>query len=322
MSNIKNSSLLKMVLLAGWCLIFLRCETTAKSMIRAVYISQEQTDFRVVLLYQSPVPSSDSADAEIQLESVVANADTMEKAITQAEELLPQAANYRLCDYLLADQTVQDELFCIYENLVLRQQCGRTAARVILLDESMRELMMENDPETAWQDKLLEKLQQITMQMPCLYQWQEDCLYPMLSFAEGRIEVQEEGYLHTNGKYLKLSADQSKAVRLMQGGGGKFIFWMENGVVQIRRAICSVTLTSDLVICRLDCQTEYGMQIPTSEQQRELEQLCTRTVCVLWQQGIDLLRLQAYSRMQRGINAEIHPTKNVCPQIRTDVRFF
>ena len=32
-------------LLAGWCLLFLRCESTEKSMVRAVYLAQTEQGY-------------------------------------------------------------------------------------------------------------------------------------------------------------------------------------------------------------------------------------------------------------------------------------
>ena len=40
--------------LVGWCLLFLRCETTEKSMIRVAYLEQKEQTWSVGLLYQSP----------------------------------------------------------------------------------------------------------------------------------------------------------------------------------------------------------------------------------------------------------------------------
>ena len=45
---------LSAVLLIGWCLIFLRCETTEKSMVRALYLAQKEQSITVGLLYQAP----------------------------------------------------------------------------------------------------------------------------------------------------------------------------------------------------------------------------------------------------------------------------
>ena len=42
------------LLLTGWCLLFLRCESTEKSMVRAVYLSQTGQGYQAGLLYQAP----------------------------------------------------------------------------------------------------------------------------------------------------------------------------------------------------------------------------------------------------------------------------
>ena len=38
------------LLLVGWCLLFLRCETTEKSMVRALYLAQNEATVTVGLL--------------------------------------------------------------------------------------------------------------------------------------------------------------------------------------------------------------------------------------------------------------------------------
>lgn len=53
--------------LVGWCLLFLRCETTEKSMIRVVYLEQKEQTWSVGLLYQSPEAAADAADASAAL---------------------------------------------------------------------------------------------------------------------------------------------------------------------------------------------------------------------------------------------------------------
>ena len=50
----KKLRFLSAVLLIGWCLIFLRCETTEKSMVRALYLAQKEQSITVGLLYQAP----------------------------------------------------------------------------------------------------------------------------------------------------------------------------------------------------------------------------------------------------------------------------
>ena len=49
MKNAKPYKLLLYLLLTGWCLLFLRCESTEKSMVRAVYLSQTEQDRKSVV---------------------------------------------------------------------------------------------------------------------------------------------------------------------------------------------------------------------------------------------------------------------------------
>ena len=51
MRNAKAYKPLLYLLLAGWCLLFLRCESTEKSMVRAVYLAQTEQGYQAGLLY-------------------------------------------------------------------------------------------------------------------------------------------------------------------------------------------------------------------------------------------------------------------------------
>ena len=115
------------LLLTGWCLLFLRCESTEKSMVRAVYLSQTGQGYQAGLLYQAPQAAADAAEASAALQFVQAEGQTMEQALAAAEQALPQTASYRLCDYLLLPKA-EEPLLTEYEQLVLRRGCGRTAA--------------------------------------------------------------------------------------------------------------------------------------------------------------------------------------------------
>ena len=116
--------------LVGWCLLFLRCETTEKSMIRVVYLEQKEQTWSVGLLYQSPEAAADAADASAALRIADARGQTLETALAAAEGTLPQTADYRLCDYLLFPVQTDDGVLSAYEALVLERGCGRTAARL------------------------------------------------------------------------------------------------------------------------------------------------------------------------------------------------
>ena len=118
------------LLLAGWCFLFLRCESTEKSMVRAVYLAQTEQGYQAGLLYQAPQAAADAAEASAALQFVQAEGQTMEQALAAAEQALPQTASYRLCDYLLLPKA-EEPLLTEYEQLVLRRGCGRTAARLL-----------------------------------------------------------------------------------------------------------------------------------------------------------------------------------------------
>ena len=81
----------------GWCLLFLRCETTEKSMIRVVYLEQKEQTWSVGLLYQSPEAAADAADASAALRIAGGRGQTLETALAAAEGTLPHVKKQRNC---------------------------------------------------------------------------------------------------------------------------------------------------------------------------------------------------------------------------------
>ena len=77
---------LSAVLLIGWCLIFLRCETTEKSMVRALYLAQKEQSITVGLLYQAPEAAADASEASGAVQLQLAQADTLAKALAAAQK--------------------------------------------------------------------------------------------------------------------------------------------------------------------------------------------------------------------------------------------
>ena len=73
---VSYTHLLSAVLLIGWCLIFLRCETTEKSMVRALYLAQKEQSITVGLLYQAPEAAADASEASGAVQLQLAQADT------------------------------------------------------------------------------------------------------------------------------------------------------------------------------------------------------------------------------------------------------
>lgn len=313
MRNAKSYKPLLFLLLTGWCLLFLRCESTEKSMVRAVYLAQTEQGYQAGLLYQAPQAAADAADAVAALQFVQAEGQTMERALDAAEQALPQTASYRLCDYLLLSKA-EEPLLTEYEQLVLRRGCGRTAARLLCAEGEIDRLAAQ----AALPDALMAQLKAAA---PRLYEHTEPGLLPVLRWNAEEVSLQEGGVLHTVVGNTLLSPEQAEVYRLLTEQGDTRQLWLEGERIGIRRCTVSVTLQKAQVLVRLDCQRAAHSPLPTQAQQQQLAAQCTVLLQSCWQQGVDVLHLQARAALRDGSGASFDPTKNVCPQLRTDVHF-
>lgn len=313
MRNAKSYKPLLFLLLTGWCLLFLRCESTEKSMVRAVYLAQSEQGYQAGLLYQAPQAAADAADATAALQFVQAEGQTMERALDAAEQALPQTASYRLCDYLLLSKA-EEPLLTEYEQLVLRRGCGRTAARLLCAEGEIDRLAAQ----AALPDALMAQLKAAA---PRLYEHTEPGLLPVLRWNAEEVSLQEGGVLHTVVGNTLLSPEQAEVYRLLTEQGDTRQLWLEGERIGIRRCTVSVTLQKGQVLVRLDCQRAAHSPLPTQAQQQQLAAQCTVLLQSCWQQGVDVLHLQARAALRDGSGASFDPTKNVCPQLRTDVHF-
>ena len=304
------------LLLAGWCLLFLRCESTEKSMVRAVYLSQTKQGYQTGLLYQAPQAAADAAEASAALQFVQAEGQTMERALAAAEQALPQTASYRLCDYLLLPKA-EELLLTEYEQLVLRRGCGRTAARLLCTEGELDHLAAQ----AALPDALMAQLKATAPTAPRLYEHTEPGLLPVLGWSAEEVTVQEGGVLHTMAGNTPLSPEQAEIYRLLTEQSSTRQLWLQGERIGIRRCTVSVTLQKAQVLVRLDCQRAAYSPLPTQAQQQQLAAQCTALLQGCWQQGVDVLHLQARAALQSGSGAGFDPTKNACSQLRTDVHF-
>ena len=309
------------LLLIGWCLIFLRCETTEKSMVRALYLAQKEQSITVGLLYQAPEAAADASEASGAVQLQLAQADTLAKALAAAQKQLPQKADYRLCDYLLIDQDASAELLAAYERTVLENRQGRVSAKVSVLE--MDDGFLEELPadKQEFPNKLLEQLKQCADQMPRLYQYQDGMLLPQLRAEKQEVALADTSILWRVENSIELEARQAETARLLREMGGVHTFWLEGEPVTVRRCSVSVTLREETASLRLDCQRSYDTPQPSAAQCKQLAELCTQTVQSFWQQGIDLVHLQQRSALQNGVGREKITIKNACPQLKADVRF-
>ena len=316
MKNAKLYKPLLYLLLTGWCLLFLRCESTEKSMVRAVYLAQTEQGYQAGLLYQAPQAAADAAEASAALQFVQAEGQTMERALAAAEQALPQTASYRLCDYLLLPKA-EEPLLTEYEQLVLRRGCGRTAARLLCTEGEIDHLAAQ----AALPDALMAQIKTAAPTAPRLYEHIEPGLLPVLKWSAEEVSLQEGGVLYTAAGNTLFSPEQAEVYRLLTGQGGTRQLWLEGERIGIRRCIVSVTLQKEQALVRLDCQRAAHSPLPTQTQQQQLAAQCTALLQSCWQQGVDVLHLQARAALRDGSSAGFDPTKNVCPQLRTDVHF-
>lgn len=258
MKNAKTYKPLLYLLLTGWCLLFLRCESTEKSMVRAVYLAQTGQGYQAGLLYQAPQAAADAAEASAALQFVQAEGQTMEQALAGAEQALPQTASYRLCDYLLLSKA-EEPLLTEYEQLVLRRGCGRTAARLLCAEGKTDHLAAQ----AALPDALMAQIKVAAPTAPRLYQHTEPGLLPILRWSAEEVTIQEGGVLHTVAGDTSLSSEQAEVYRLLTGQGGIRQLWLEGERIGIRRCTVSVTLQKGQVLVRLDCQRAAHSPLPT-----------------------------------------------------------
>ena len=210
----KSYKPLLFLLLAGWCFLFLRCESTEKSMVRAVYLAQTGQGYQAGLLYQAPQAAADAAEASAALQFVQAEGQTMEQALAGAEQALPQTASYRLCDYLLLPKA-EEPLLTEYEQLVLRRGCGRTAARLLCAEGETDHLAAQ----AALPDALMAQIKAAAPTAPRLYEHTEPGLLPVLGWNAEEVTIQEGGVLHTVAANIPLSPEQAEVYRLLAGRG-------------------------------------------------------------------------------------------------------
>lgn len=304
-----------------WCLMFMRCDTTDKSMVRAIMLQKSADGWQVGFLYQAPEASADASDAAAGIAFCSAGGQTFDLALAAAENALPQAANYRLCDYILlpsgsgASQTLAE-----YEQTLLKLKCGRLSARVLRCGFTGAELSSASESTEALPEKLLQCVKLAAACAPRLYERDAGLLLPAVSLTDGSFTAETEGFFVCSERELALTANQTQAALLLAGESGVRSFCIGGRVYEFERVVCSVTPTGQgSAVLRVDCQPKAGTQAPESEQIKELEALLTSTARLLWENGADFIGLRAALSLRYGGASVPIPAKNACPLLRADV---
>lgn len=312
-------------LLAAFCLAFARTDTTEKSMVRAILLEQGETDWTVGLLYQAPEASADSSEVSDGIGFAAAQGPNLERALNNAASLLPLDANFRLCDYLLLLPGSSWQTISEYESLVLTRQCGRTSALMAACDFTCEDLSEATEESGELLTALLQTLKQAQRSSPRLYETRTDggLLLPLLAVEEDVLSIQPEGWFLSQTEQTQWDAQKTAVYRLLTGRGEEFTFWMGEHPLTLRRPLLSVAVEGDgSFAVRLDCQTAADSADPTPEELSQLGTLCTQLLQERWQAGQDLIGLGACAALRDGSTARLDPTKNACPQLRTDVAVY
>ena len=148
-------------------------------------------------------------------------------------------------------------------------------------------------------------------------------LLPLLAVEEEVLSVQPEGWFLSQTEQTQWDAQKTAVYRLLTGRGEEFTFWMGEHPLTLRRPLLSVAVEGDgSFAVRLDCQTAADSADPTPEELAQLGTLCTQLLQERWQAGQDLIGLGACAALRDGSAARLDPTKNACPQLRTDVAVY
>ena len=309
-------------LLAAFCLAFARTDTTEKSMVRAVLLQPGAEGWTVGLLYQAPDPSADSSEVADGIRFAAAEGPGLERALSNAQALLPLEANFRLCDYLLLMQGAGWSALEEYEALVLARQCGRSSALLTACEFTCAELSEETEEGGEVLSTLLQTLKQTRKASPRLYEARTDgsLLLPLLSLEQGTLSLRAEGWFVSPQEQERWDAEPTAVYRLLTGRGDSFTFWLGQRPLTLRKPLLSVEAGGEEFRLRLDCQTAADSAVPAPEELARLGELCDAMLRERWDAGQDLLGLGAYTALRKGEQAMPDPTKNACPQLRTDVK--
>lgn len=326
-------------LLVLWCGIFLRMETTEKSMVRALILRPNAGGWAVQLLYQFPEAAADASDAAAEIRSCSAEAETLELALHEAEHELPKTANYRLCEYLLFDETALQTDILELEEFLQPNPVSRLSARVLFLENmemQSEEIIAEDLPDdlsaqeetdTEKNDAstdtlpgaLLQAAEDAAAQAPHLYECAEGTMLPILQVEEDTVTLQEESCLLTVQGSTRLSPNETAMTQLLLERGMPVEFALEGETVALRRCVVSVEPEGDGFAVTLTGQRKAGTPPVTEEHCRQLEALCEETIVHAWQLGADLLRLGSVRALKEGPGA-FFTTKNACPEVRASVK--
>lgn len=305
--------------LVVWLCLFLHWDNTEKSMIRALLVETNGDSWTVGLLYQFPEASADSSEAKAAIRLCIGRGPELPSAISAAEEALPQRADWRLCEYLLAGQDSVRRTLAACEELFLHRPYGRLASRVFGRSFSVETLKERADGSEVLPENLLQCIKNAAPAAPRLYQQSSGFILPVVELEDEDAHYRPEALIITPEQTGHLTESQTEMALLLQGKSwtdtGEHRFALEAGPLRLRRAFCGVEREGESFLLRVNTLSRNALP---ADAEAELEALCADTVRRCWTLGLDISGLGAHQALRDGHFAL--KTKNVCPEIRADVK--
>lgn len=317
----RRGSWLAAGLAALWLCLFLHWETTEKSMIRALLVEQNREGWTVGLLYQFPEASADSSEAQAGIRLCIGRGPELSAAVTSAENALPQRADWRLCEYLLAEQESAQNVLSACEETYVHQPYGRLASRVFGAAFSLDALEEAVQASESLPEALLQCVKTAAPSAPRLYEQSRGVLLPVVELEKESAQCQPEALVLTAEHTGRLTTAQTEMALLLQGrswtNAGKYRFEKDSRSFHLRHPVCGVERKGETFVLRVDALSRDSL--PTDSEQA-LEALCVETVSRCWVLGLDIAGLGAAQELV-GTGPSL-TTKNVCPVLRADVTLY
>ena len=307
-----------------WCGLFLRAENTEKSIVRALLLeppTTEKQEWTAGLLYQFPEAAADASDAAAMVRLCTAQGATLERALTEAENALPRRADYRLCEYILTESSSLASLRQVMDTLQGAPVNG-LSAQVMKMDFSCEDAEKAQENEEQFPEQLLQELKETAAEAPRLYECRNGLILPILEQTETSVETAGKGLLLTEKGSVFLTEEEMQMAQLLQEKKGEKTFELDTGNIIFRRCVVSVKVEGNGFAVTLTGQRKAGTRPATQAECEQLEALCVQTIQHCWDAGLDLLSLGAFRALEQGMSGEVLTTKNACPQVQADVRFW
>ena len=242
--------------LVVWLCLFLHWDNTEKSMIRALLVETNGDSWTVGLLYQFPEASADSSEAKAAIRLCIGRGPELSSAISAAEEALPQRADWRLCEYLLAGLDSVRQTLPACEELFLHRPYGRLASRVFGGSFSVETLKERADGSDVLPENLLQCVKNAAPAAPRLYQQSSGFILPVVELEDEAAHYRPEALIITPEQTGQLTESQTEMALLLQGKSwtdtGEHRFALEAGPLRLRRAFCGVEREGEGFLLRVN----------------------------------------------------------------------